>query len=62
MLAHLRGTIQKATRIRQITANKTRESLHPTAQLTQIHEVDMTKVATLRARRRTRSPSVTART
>ncbi|MFZ0907011.1 MAG: 2-oxoglutarate dehydrogenase, E2 component, dihydrolipoamide succinyltransferase, partial [Mycobacterium sp.] len=35
-LAHLRGTTQKASRIRQITAKKTRESLQATAQLTQI--------------------------
>jgi pyruvate dehydrogenase E2 component (dihydrolipoamide acetyltransferase) len=49
-LAHLRGTTQKATRIRQITAKKTRESLSATAQLTQTHEVDMTKIVALRAR------------
>jgi pyruvate dehydrogenase E2 component (dihydrolipoamide acetyltransferase) len=49
-LAHLRGTTQKATRIRQITAKKTRESLQATAQLTQTHEVDMTKIVSLRAR------------
>jgi 2-oxoglutarate dehydrogenase E2 component (dihydrolipoamide succinyltransferase) len=49
-LAHLRGTTQKASRIRQITANKTRESLQATAQLTQTHEVDMTKLVGLRAR------------
>ncbi|HEX5255339.1 MAG TPA: 2-oxoglutarate dehydrogenase, E2 component, dihydrolipoamide succinyltransferase, partial [Mycobacterium sp.] len=49
-LAHLRGTTQKASRIRQITANKTRESLQATAQLTQTHEVDMTRVVGLRAR------------
>lgn len=49
-LAHLRGTTQKASRIRQITANKTRESLQATAQLTQTHEIDMTKIVTLRAR------------
>ena len=49
-LAHLRGTTQKATRIRQITAKKTRESLQATAQLTQTHEVDMTKIVALRAR------------
>ncbi|ORC70428.1 2-oxoglutarate dehydrogenase, E2 component, dihydrolipoamide succinyltransferase, partial [Mycobacterium tuberculosis] len=49
-LAHLRGTTQKASRIRQITANKTRESLQATAQLTQTHEVDMTKIVGLRAR------------
>jgi pyruvate dehydrogenase E2 component (dihydrolipoamide acetyltransferase) len=49
-LAHLRGTTQKASRIRQITATKTRESLQTTAQLTQTHEVDMTKIVGLRAR------------
>ncbi|MBV9320382.1 MAG: 2-oxoglutarate dehydrogenase, E2 component, dihydrolipoamide succinyltransferase [Mycobacterium sp.] len=49
-LAHLRGTTQKASRIRQITANKTRESLQATAQLTQVHEVDMTRIVALRAR------------
>jgi 2-oxoglutarate dehydrogenase E2 component (dihydrolipoamide succinyltransferase) len=49
-LAHLRGTTQKASRIRQITAQKTRESLQATAQLTQTHEVDMTKIVALRAR------------
>jgi pyruvate dehydrogenase E2 component (dihydrolipoamide acetyltransferase) len=47
-LAHLRGTTQKATRIRQITAKKTRESLQATAQLTQTHEVDMTRIVALR--------------
>ncbi|BCO35559.1 2-oxoglutarate dehydrogenase, E2 component, dihydrolipoamide succinyltransferase [Mycobacterium heckeshornense] len=49
-LAHLRGTTQKASRIRQITAAKTRESLLATAQLTQTHEVDMTKIVALRNR------------
>ncbi|MTJ87062.1 2-oxoglutarate dehydrogenase, E2 component, dihydrolipoamide succinyltransferase, partial [Nocardia seriolae] len=49
-LSHLPGTVQKATRIRQITATKTVESLQTTAQLTQVHEVDMTKVASLRNR------------
>jgi len=48
-LAHLRGSTQKASRIRQITAKKTRESLQATAQLTQTHEVDMTKIVALRA-------------
>ncbi|MGY4100891.1 2-oxoglutarate dehydrogenase, E2 component, dihydrolipoamide succinyltransferase [Nocardia sp. R16R-3T] len=48
-LAHLRGTVQKASRIRQITATKTRESLQTTAQLTQVHEADVTKVAALRS-------------
>ena len=49
-LAHLRGTKHKANRIRQITAKKTRESLQTTAQLTQTHEVDMTKIVSLRSR------------
>ncbi|OAK57372.1 2-oxoglutarate dehydrogenase, E2 component, dihydrolipoamide succinyltransferase [Rhodococcoides kyotonense] len=49
-LAHLRGTTQKINRIRQITAKKTRESLQTSAQLTQTHEVDVTKIASLRTR------------
>jgi pyruvate dehydrogenase E2 component (dihydrolipoamide acetyltransferase) len=49
-LAHLRGTTQKASRIRQITAKKTRESLQATAQLTQVHEADMTRIVALRER------------
>ena len=53
-LAHLRGTTQKATRIRQLTAKKTRESLQATAQLTQTHEVDMTRIVALRARARSK--------
>ena len=48
-LADLRGTTQKVNRIRQITAKKTVESLQTTAQLTQTFEVDMTKIAQLRA-------------
>ncbi|MFF5992515.1 2-oxoglutarate dehydrogenase, E2 component, dihydrolipoamide succinyltransferase [Prauserella flavalba] len=48
--AALRGTVQKASRIRQITATKTRESLQVSAQLTQVHEVDVTKIAKLRQR------------
>ena len=48
--AALRGTVQKANRIRQITAIKTRESLQVSAQLTQVHEVDVTKIARLRQR------------
>jgi pyruvate dehydrogenase E2 component (dihydrolipoamide acetyltransferase) len=47
-LAHLRGTTAKASRIRQLTAKKTRESLQATAQLTQTHEVDMTRIVALR--------------
>ncbi|MBX5485985.1 MAG: 2-oxoglutarate dehydrogenase, E2 component, dihydrolipoamide succinyltransferase, partial [Mycolicibacterium hassiacum] len=49
-LAHLRGTTQKASRIRQLTAKRTRESLQATAQLTQVHEVDMTRIVALRER------------
>ncbi|MDO4685667.1 MAG: 2-oxoglutarate dehydrogenase, E2 component, dihydrolipoamide succinyltransferase, partial [Corynebacterium sp.] len=46
--AALRGTTQRVNRIREITAKKTLESLHSAAQLTQLHEVDMTRVADLR--------------
>lgn len=46
--AKLRGTTQKVNRIRQITAAKTLEALQISAQLTQLHEVDMTRVAELR--------------
>ncbi|MBX7446226.1 MULTISPECIES: 2-oxoglutarate dehydrogenase, E2 component, dihydrolipoamide succinyltransferase [unclassified Arthrobacter] len=46
----LRGTTQKAPRIRQVIARRMRESLEISTQLTQVHEVDMTKVAKLRAR------------
>ncbi|MDQ0756758.1 2-oxoglutarate dehydrogenase, E2 component, dihydrolipoamide succinyltransferase [Arthrobacter sp. B3I4] len=46
----LRGTTQKAPRIRQVIARRMRESLDISTQLTQVHEVDMTKVAKLRAR------------
>ncbi len=48
-LAELRGTTQRVNRIREITAAKTLESLQTSAQLTQVHEVDMTAVWTLRA-------------
>lgn len=46
--AALRGTTVRVNRIREITATKTLESLHSAAQLTQLHEVDMTKVSELR--------------
>ncbi|MCX6497995.1 MAG: 2-oxoglutarate dehydrogenase, E2 component, dihydrolipoamide succinyltransferase [Arthrobacter sp.] len=46
----LRGTVQKAPRIRQVIARRMRESLDISTQLTQVHEVDMTKVAKLRAK------------
>lgn len=44
----LRGTVQKASRIRQVIAQRTRESLQTSAQLTQVFEVDVTKIARLR--------------
>ncbi|WP_297666476.1 2-oxoglutarate dehydrogenase, E2 component, dihydrolipoamide succinyltransferase [uncultured Corynebacterium sp.] len=44
----LRGTVKKVSRIREITAKTTLDSLHAAAQLTQVHEVDMTRVAELR--------------
>jgi pyruvate dehydrogenase E2 component (dihydrolipoamide acetyltransferase) len=44
----LRGTVKKVNRIREITAKTTLDSLHAAAQLTQVHEVDMTRVAELR--------------
>ncbi|MBZ8178485.1 2-oxoglutarate dehydrogenase, E2 component, dihydrolipoamide succinyltransferase, partial [Corynebacterium sp. 3HC-13] len=46
--AKLRGTTQRVNRIREITAKKTVESLQTSAQLTQLHEVDMTRIAELR--------------
>ena len=45
-----RGTVEKAPRIRQVIARRMRESLDASTQLTQVHEVDMTKVAKLRER------------
>ncbi len=44
----LRGTVAKAPRIRQVIARRMRESLEISTQLTQVHEVDMTRVAKLR--------------
>ncbi|WP_430295038.1 2-oxoglutarate dehydrogenase, E2 component, dihydrolipoamide succinyltransferase [Sinomonas sp. B1-1] len=46
----LRGTTEKAPRIRQVIARRMRESLDVSTQLTQVHEVDMTKIAKLRDR------------
>ncbi|MFT4246031.1 MAG: 2-oxo acid dehydrogenase subunit E2, partial [Micrococcaceae bacterium] len=45
----LRGTTVKADRTRQVVAKRMVESLDSSAQLTQVHEVDMTKIAKLRA-------------
>ena len=46
----LRGSTQKLPRLRQIVAQRTRESLQMSAQLTQVFEVDVTKIARLRNR------------
>ncbi|KAA9393430.1 2-oxoglutarate dehydrogenase, E2 component, dihydrolipoamide succinyltransferase [Kocuria coralli] len=43
-----RGTTEKAPRIRMTIAKRMRESLQDSAQLTQVTEVDMTRVAALR--------------
>ncbi|WP_193070571.1 2-oxoglutarate dehydrogenase, E2 component, dihydrolipoamide succinyltransferase [Brevibacterium sp. FME37] len=46
--AKLRGTTEKASRIRQTIAKRMSESLEVSAQLTQVIEVDMTRVVKLR--------------
>jgi 2-oxoglutarate dehydrogenase E2 component (dihydrolipoamide succinyltransferase) len=46
----LRGKTEKLSRLRQIVAQRTRESLQTSAQLTQVFEVDLTKIARLRSR------------
>ena len=46
----VRGETQKAPRIRQVIAQRMRESLDLSTQLTQVHEVDMTRVVQLRGR------------
>ena len=46
----LRGTEEKMTRIRKVTAKRMMESLHSMAQLTTAVEVDMTRVAKLRGK------------
>ncbi|WP_427016863.1 2-oxoglutarate dehydrogenase, E2 component, dihydrolipoamide succinyltransferase [Pseudarthrobacter sp. P1] len=48
--ASLRGTTVKAPRIRQIIAERMRQSLDTSTQLTQVIEVDMTRIASLRTR------------
>ncbi|MGJ9371663.1 2-oxoglutarate dehydrogenase, E2 component, dihydrolipoamide succinyltransferase [Nesterenkonia sp. CF4.4] len=45
-----RGTTEKAPRIRQVIAQRMNESLDIAAQLTQVHEVDMTRIVNLRAK------------
>ncbi|MBC7291899.1 MAG: 2-oxoglutarate dehydrogenase, E2 component, dihydrolipoamide succinyltransferase [Actinotalea sp.] len=46
----LRGTTEKASRLRQIIAERMVDALHSMAQLTTVVEVDVTRVAQLRAR------------
>ncbi|MDO5492460.1 MAG: 2-oxoglutarate dehydrogenase, E2 component, dihydrolipoamide succinyltransferase [Nesterenkonia sp.] len=45
-----RGTQEKAPRIRQVIAQRMKESLDVSAQLTQVQEVDMTRIVQLRGR------------
>ena len=45
-----RGTTEKAPRIRQVIAQRMVESLDVSAQLTQVQEVDMTRIVNLRAK------------
>ena len=48
-VSSLRGTTVKAPRIRQVIARRMRESLDVSTQLTQVHEIDMTRIVNLRA-------------
>ncbi|GAA3304914.1 2-oxoglutarate dehydrogenase, E2 component, dihydrolipoamide succinyltransferase [Glutamicibacter nicotianae] len=48
-VSSLRGTEEKAPRIRQVIARRMRESLDISTQLTQVHEIDMTRIVKLRA-------------
>ncbi|MEH0058877.1 MULTISPECIES: 2-oxoglutarate dehydrogenase, E2 component, dihydrolipoamide succinyltransferase [Auritidibacter] len=43
-----RGSTEKASRTRQVIAQRMTDSLHTTAQLTQVHEVDLTRIVALR--------------
>ncbi|WP_218219874.1 2-oxoglutarate dehydrogenase, E2 component, dihydrolipoamide succinyltransferase [Nesterenkonia sp. Act20] len=45
-----RGSTEKAPRIRQVIAQRMNESLDISAQLTQVHEIDMTRIVNLRAK------------
>ena len=45
-----RGTTEKAARIRQVIAKRMRESLDTSTQLTQVHEIDMTRIVALRGK------------
>ncbi|GAA4286148.1 2-oxoglutarate dehydrogenase, E2 component, dihydrolipoamide succinyltransferase [Georgenia daeguensis] len=46
----LRGTTEKMSRLRKVISKRMRESLDTSAQLTSVMEVDVTRIATLRAR------------
>ena len=46
----VRGEVEKAPRIRQVIAQRMRESLDLSTQLTQVHEVDVTRIVQLRQR------------
>ncbi|RMI14323.1 2-oxoglutarate dehydrogenase, E2 component, dihydrolipoamide succinyltransferase [Cellulomonas triticagri] len=46
----LRGTTEKASRLRQVIAERMVEALHSQAQLTSVVEVDVTRVARVRAK------------
>jgi 2-oxoglutarate dehydrogenase E2 component (dihydrolipoamide succinyltransferase) len=46
----LRGTTEKMSRLRKVIAERMMESLHTTAQLTTVVEVDVTRIAKLRQR------------
>ncbi|TKR23725.1 2-oxoglutarate dehydrogenase, E2 component, dihydrolipoamide succinyltransferase [Cellulomonas hominis] len=46
----LRGTTEKASRLRQVIAERMVDALHSQAQLTSVVEVDVTRVARLRAK------------
>ena len=45
-----RGTVEKTARIRQVIAKRMRESLDVSTQLTQVTEVDVTRIVQLRAK------------
>ena len=46
----LRGKTEKLSRLRKVIASRLTESLQISAQLTQVHEVDVTEIARLRAK------------
>ncbi|MCO7239914.1 2-oxoglutarate dehydrogenase, E2 component, dihydrolipoamide succinyltransferase [Aeromicrobium sp. CnD17-E] len=46
----LRGKTEKLSRLRKVVASRLTESLQISAQLTQVHEVDVTEIARLRAK------------